>query len=338
MIRRAAKVSMALASLVPAAAATAAADPATYMPTQLIAHSQSPRPGSTVLLGFRMSPKRGWHGYWSNPGDSGLVPTVQWSAPDGVTFGPLLHPAPTLISDSGIDSFVHEGPHVLLARMKVPASLARGTPIPVKAKLNWAACTATRCVPLSATFTLDLVAGDGAKASQSAALESALRKVPAEAADARFTASGGTVMLELPRSLAIDRSNARFFPDENGSFDAGKGKAVSRPGGWALVGPAEGPVPDRIGGVLSDGSRAYRMTFRRGEAQEKAAAIEERVEPVAPDAATAAIEPASAEPPAEIAAAPKQREGDDRRLWLWALLAAAAVPAGALALRRARRR
>ncbi len=45
-----------------AAPAHAAADPARYMPAELIAQSVTPIPGSRILVGFRMVPKPGWHG------------------------------------------------------------------------------------------------------------------------------------------------------------------------------------------------------------------------------------------------------------------------------------
>ena len=42
----------------------------------LVASTAKPKPGSTITLGLRFRPKAGWHGYWSNPGDSGLPPQV----------------------------------------------------------------------------------------------------------------------------------------------------------------------------------------------------------------------------------------------------------------------
>lgn len=337
MMSKGVKAIFGLAALISAGPASAAADPATYMPAQLIAETQAPRPGSTILVGFKMTPKAGWHGYWSNPGDSGLVPTVEWTAPPGVSLGPLLHPAPTLISDSGIDSFVHDGPHVLLSRLTVRSGVSPGTRLPLKGKLNWAACTATQCVPLSATFTLDLVAGDGAKGPHWAAVDEAKRKLPASAPDGRFRATGKTVRLDLPPALTIDRRSARFFPDDNDWFETAQGRAVADSDGIAIVGPSAAKLPDSIGGVLSDGRRAYRLAFRRAEEPMALAADAEAKEEAAVEAPDAAIETPAAEPPAEAAAAQSRTERGSH-LWLWGLLAAAAAPAGALTIRKLRRR
>ena len=98
-----------------------------HIRASLVASTQEPRPGSTVTIGVRFQPEAGWHGYWTNPGDSGLAPQVAWSAPPGIKFGPLRHPAPTILRVAGINSYVHAGEHVLLSSARIPASIAPGT-------------------------------------------------------------------------------------------------------------------------------------------------------------------------------------------------------------------
>lgn len=251
------------ALLVAIAGPATAAEPAKYIRADVIAASSAPRPGSTILVGIRMTPRPGWHGYWSNPGESGFAPSVRWSAPAGVTFGPLVHPAPTLLKVSGMTSFVHEGSHVLLARMTVPRSIARGRRIPVRAEVNWAACSATQCVPLRANFKLDLVAGVGAPSAHAAALRAAGLKLPRAAPNGRLTANRDFLRLRLPASLSLDPRRARFFPDSRGAFDAAGGRAVTNGGAVVISGPRRGAVPRAISGVVSDDRAAYRLTFIR---------------------------------------------------------------------------
>lgn len=246
-----------------AAPAAAAADPAKYIGAELIAASAAPRPGSTILIGIRMSPRPGWHGYWSNPGESGFAPTARWAAPAGVTFGPLVHPAPTLLNVGGLASFVHDGPHVLLARMTVPRTIPRGGRIPVKAALNWAACSPTQCVPLRATLKLDLVAGNGAPGSGAAALVAASRKLPRAGPNGRIAADSKFLRLRLPGSLRLDPRRTRFFPDASGAFDTAAGSASRNGRELVISAPRRGPVPRAIGGVVSDGRSAYRLKFVR---------------------------------------------------------------------------
>ena len=56
-------------------AAAANAQPASRVAVSLHASSADPAPGRTTMLAIRFIPDRGWHGYWSNPGDSGLPPS-----------------------------------------------------------------------------------------------------------------------------------------------------------------------------------------------------------------------------------------------------------------------
>ena len=238
-----------------------AADPARYMTAELVGASPVPAPGSTTLSGIRFSPKPGWDGYWSNPGDSGIAPTVDWDAPAGVSFGPLLHPPPDLLTAAGMTSFVHERRHVLLARMSIAGSIERGTAIPVIAKLSWAACTATQCVPLHATLRLQLVAGDGAKGDSWPELRDAAAKLPQPAPPGDFVRDGQTIRLFVPARLKLNPRSVRFFADRPGLFDTAAAEASFVGGALAISGPAMSRTPDSISGLLSDGRLAYRLRF-----------------------------------------------------------------------------
>lgn len=320
----------AFAAMLLPAPAVAAADPARYMPTDLIAATVAPKPGSTILVGFRMAPRPGWHGYWSNPGDAGVAPTVKWSARPGVRFGALLHPAPTLISADGINSFVHDGPHILIARMTLPRSLAAGAPIPVKAELRWAACTATQCVPLHATFTLDLIAGNGARSPEAGQLAAAQSQVPKPAPAGIFTSDGKRIALKLPTALRIDPDHARFFPDSNDAFDTARASAVRADGTVILSAPAGNAMAESISGVVTDGARSYRLSFARR--QSAANASRETAEQRAPASRLIALPPA-AETPRASNLRPHSSSGPSP----WIAVAAALAAIAALALWRQRR-
>jgi DsbC/DsbD-like thiol-disulfide interchange protein len=328
-----------LAAVAASSGAAARPDPARYMDAELVAETAAPKPGTTMLVGFRFTPKPGWHGYWSNPGDSGIAPTVRWTAPKRVTLGPLLHPAPTLISAAGIDSFVHEGPHVLLARMTIARSIAPGTPIPVKADLSWAACTVTQCVPLRASFTLDLIAGAGAPGSHASLLRAASAKLPRPVTGATFAVEGSCLRLRLPPSLKLNAGKTRFFPDEGGYFDSGAARSAAREGMVVIEAPAKGEAPAFLSGVVSDGVRSYRMKAAPAAASGEAdapsivetaaasAAVAEAPRPQAADANNAAVNPVSTN-------AGEPRSGRKRGLWLFLAILMPVAAAGWLWHRR----
>jgi DsbC/DsbD-like thiol-disulfide interchange protein len=325
---------VALVALAIAAPAAAAADPARYMPAKLIAESAAPASGSTVLVGFEMTPQPGWHGYWSNPGDSGIAPTVSWTTPDGVHFGPLLHPAPTLLTADGIGSYVHDGPHVLLSKMSIPRGLAPGTPIPVEARLSWAACTATQCVPLHATFKLSLLTGDGAPGPDRASLRAAAARLPDRAPAGTFTTVGDSVRLLLPAGLKIDRASARFYPDRNDAFATAHARAIIDGGRLALT--ADGHPGEILNGVVSDGRRSYRLEFTEAAAAapEEAVIADEQSAVGTPEAAVG-VQPARQ--PATSTATPAAAEPSSRS-WPWLSIIALVLVGGAAIVWARRRR
>ena len=253
---------LALLALAAAMRADAAADPARYLKGELISETTNPKPGSTFYIGIRMTPKPGWHGYWSNPGDSGIATTGSWSAPAGVKIGPLLHPAPTLMIADGRASFVHAGPHILLSQVHLPANVRRGTRIPIVAELRWAACTATQCVPLKARLALDLVAGNGAPSRIAPMIRSAASRLPRRAPNGTYVRNGKAVGLTLPTSLRLDWRKILFFPDDSAPFDVANGSATLVRGRVIVKLPLRSAPTANVTGVVSDGRHAYRISFQ----------------------------------------------------------------------------
>jgi DsbC/DsbD-like thiol-disulfide interchange protein len=313
---------------------SAAADPARYMRAELIAETLDPPSGSTTLVGFKMTPQSGWHGYWSNPGDSGIAPTVSWTAPRGVTFGPLLHPSPSLLTANGVSSFVHDGPHVLLSRMTVSRSISTETPIPIVADLSWAACTATQCVPLHAKLHLQLTAGTGQLSPEAPVLRAAVDKLPSAAADGTFVRTRSAVRLQFPASLKLDPRAARFFPEKAGAFDTAAAHASREAGRLLISAAAPAEKAAVLSGIVTDGRSSYRLSLREAHEQPAIGAAEL---PKPPAQRESVKRMRAAEPPHRPAAAMPAESGSRRTSWIWLVVAAAAA-VGAVLVGVARRR
>lgn len=242
----------------------AAAQPARHLDASIHALSDAPAPGKTSRIAIRMTPEAGWHGYWINPGDSGLSVEAAWTAPAGVSIGPLRHPAPTLLELAGLASYVHKGAFTLLADLKVDKSVAPGTVLPIRAELSWLVCSDTLCVPESATLDLRLVAGNGALSAASRTIFTA-----AEAAMPRsgvtktaVTRRGNQWLFTIAGARGIDADRARLFPADSGWFDASASQRITRSddGSLSVALIALGSAPSGMfAGVISDGSRSYAL-------------------------------------------------------------------------------
>lgn len=236
---------------------------ADYVKVDLVASTLEPRAGGSTLLGFRMVPKPGWHTYWSNPGESGLAPTVTWEAPEGVSFGALQHPAPSLLKVLGITSFVHAGEHTLIAPMRLPAALKEGTPVPIIAKLNWLSCSESLCVPQRATLRLDLTIGRASPSSSASLLNRAEKLLPKRLGSGDFHEDGGYLRLRLPATASLDVRAARFFPDQNDVIDVGRQRAERQDSVVEVSAPVGTKRVSQLSGVLTDGKAAYRLLLKR---------------------------------------------------------------------------
>jgi DsbC/DsbD-like thiol-disulfide interchange protein len=242
---------------------TACANP--HAQVSLLSETDHPRAGSTFLIGIRIVPAPGWHSYWSNPGDSGIPPTIRWKAMRGLHFGPLLHPAPTLLKVSGATSYVHAGEHILLARVRADPTMKRGTTLPIEARLMWATCSTSLCVPERTTLSLNLRVGEGIPTASASGLRLAVQRLPHRLAEGVFRTRGGLVRMEVPKAAKVDLAQSIFFPSSSGMIAAATLHVRMEQGKPEILGRILDNTRSRISGVLADGKRSYLLSFHKAK-------------------------------------------------------------------------
>jgi thiol:disulfide interchange protein len=237
----------------PAPSAWAQAPQQRHVATQLIAETDAPAAGNVVSLAIRMSPEPGWHGYWKNPGDSGVEPGVRWTLPRGAAAGPLEYPVPERLIVGGLMNYVYEGPYALLVKLKVPDGLAPGTKLPVRGKFDYLVCTREICVPESADLALDLTVGAaGTRPTRRGAFDSIRQALPKPlGSEARFEWSEGRFRLSIPLPASVAGEEPYFFPLTDGAIAYAAEQKVTRDGDSLIVETqAGGQQPSSVQGVL----------------------------------------------------------------------------------------
>src|SRR5437016_12511754 len=73
---------------------------AKHAQVELLSHQASVPPGKKFLLGVHFVLERGWHIYWTNPGDSGQPPVFKWQMPAGFNVGEIMWPRPERMQSS----------------------------------------------------------------------------------------------------------------------------------------------------------------------------------------------------------------------------------------------
>jgi thiol:disulfide interchange protein len=228
----------------------------THITPALVAETDTPAAGKDVTLAFVMRPAPEWHGYWQNPGDAGLPTRVAWTAPKGLTFDPLHYPVPQPLLIAGLMNYVYEKDYALLVTAHVPAGLAPGTRLAVRAKLDWLACNPQTCVPESATLAMTLTVGDGAIAPDMRARFDRWRAALPKplGAPARYEVANGRFRIELPLPASVDAGKAYFFAGTDGAIDYAAPQTAVHDGDRLVIETAARPKPPaRVDGLVSLG-------------------------------------------------------------------------------------
>ena len=211
-----------------------------HLEGQLLAETMTPAPGETITLAFHMTPDKGWHGYWENPGDAGLGMTAHWELPQGVSAGNLEYPVPHTLVISGLMNHVYESDYAVLVPLSIPENTVKGTKIPVRVSATALVCDDKLCVPQDFNLSLDLVVGDGAITPEARAQFDGWRaKLPRPLTlgerDALYMLSGGVMKIgvKLPQSLGL--SDPHLFAATGEAIDYAAPQRFYRSGDWLVM-------------------------------------------------------------------------------------------------------
>jgi len=118
----------------------------------LIAEQSSVQPTRPFWVGLHFQLEKGWHIYWTNPGDSGEPPRVKWNLPAGFQAGSLLWPIPRRIEDHSLIDYGYQNEVLLPVEIR---PLGGGSDVQLRATVNWLVCREI-CVPGRAALELTL--------------------------------------------------------------------------------------------------------------------------------------------------------------------------------------
>jgi thiol:disulfide interchange protein len=240
------------------------------MAVTLVAETATPAAGGTVMLALVMKPHPGWHGYWKNPGDAGVETLVKWNLPKGVEAGPLQYPVPERLIVAGMMNYVYRGEYAHLVPVTLPAGLAVGTRLPLRAHVDYLVCTDKICVPETADVAADLIVGaKGQPGMRNPGFDRYRSALPKPlGAEARYQLAGGRLRLAIPLPASIDAGDAYFFPLTQSALAYAAPQKIGRSGDQLIVETEAGSGASSTGtieGVLGLGNRlGLSLTARPG--------------------------------------------------------------------------
>ena len=243
------------------AALSAAAAPVRNGPVaaELIAETRAVVPGQSFTVALRLTLDSPWHAYWTNPGDSGLAPSIEWKLPAGFIAGELQFPFPRAIATPPFMTYGLAGEVWLLASVVPPAEWNEER-VTLAATVDWLICD-EYCVPGSADLELDLPVSASppeTDPAHAAAFAAARARLPADPGGWQFRAqrANGRFVLAAfpPAGFAGEMPAAEFFPFADDLIQHNAPQTWRREGaGYRLeLVPADpaAPLPETLSGVL----------------------------------------------------------------------------------------
>ncbi|RJY07962.1 protein-disulfide reductase DsbD family protein [Aurantiacibacter aquimixticola] len=227
-----------------------AAQQDSYMTVDWVTES-APQQGETLTTALRFSPREGWHGYWSNPGEAGLGMELDWQLPAGWEAGDPQYPVPSVLSYFGIANHAYKDDYTVLVPIEI-GSQADAAPAQVTAR--YLVCSDTLCVPQEATLTLRYPQAGAALRSSFDEARAAIPPLIDSEARFAFTPQSLRVTIPLPETVAI--GDPHLFIEQSGVVDYNAPQHFWRNGDSVIVEIPRGferEEPGRIAGILSFG-------------------------------------------------------------------------------------
>lgn len=220
------------------------------------------QPGRTVTLALLMQPEKGWHGYWSNPGDAGYGLTLKWDLPGGAQVGAMEFPVPQTLLIQGLMNHVYEHDYAVLVPFTAPAEARQGETLPIRVKAQWLACTDMICVPEQAELAGAVTIGSGPADPRFAAWRAAL-PAPLDRSGS-FAVQGKALRLALPFPASAPLAGPHLFVSTEQVVDYAAPQRFFRNGDTLVIEvPLAASAGDaaRIEGVLAMGRDAGGIRF-----------------------------------------------------------------------------
>ena len=188
-----------------------------HVQVELVSERGAIEPGHGLWVGMHFSLEAGWHLYWSNPGDSGQPPSVQWELPAGFQAGPIIWPYPERLEHIPLVDYGYEGDVLLMARIDSPDSALMQGKVDLVANVKWLVCREI-CIPGRMRLSLTLpvrAAGEAPVPVRNQLFDVARHRLPRPLpANWRAAASSEKDRFELSIETGKPEARALFFPLE----------------------------------------------------------------------------------------------------------------------------
>jgi DsbC/DsbD-like thiol-disulfide interchange protein/cytochrome c biogenesis protein CcdA len=227
-----------------------------HVAVSLVGETTNVVAGRPFQVALRQEIQPGWHTYWSNPGDSGLPTTINWSLPKGFAAAPVLWPTPERFKAGPVVSYGYEGEVLLPISVDVPSALRPDSTVTLSAHVSWLACSDI-CIPEEADVSLSVQVGDALHLDPlwAEAFAATRARLPvANPFPTTATSSNEEITVRVAMGDATRLGDVSFFPEDADVIDddaAQSVKADSHGLSIVLRRNRSKPLPVSLRGIIS---------------------------------------------------------------------------------------
>ena len=203
---------------------------------ELVSEQDALVPGKQCWIGVRFDLQDSWHTYWTNPGDSGEPPRIEWQLPTGFRISAIRWPHPERLSMPPFADYGYEHQVLLMATVQPPNHLKGEESARIAADVRYLVCRDV-CIPGRKHLELLLPVKTRAASSVSQPLFDAARQRVPRPTPQNWKISATSMEKEFVLNLKTDKlaKNFQFFPLHAEQIDSAASQDVRVfPGGFRL--------------------------------------------------------------------------------------------------------
>lgn len=234
---------------------------------ELFLPAEQVEPGSTISVAVRLTPDKGWHTYWQNPGDAGRATQVAFSGIEGMQVAGPRWPVPEPLPEGELLTYGYGHSHTLLYDITLPTAPA-GTELRLEARADWLVCKDI-CIPGWAELEQAIRLGPPSPQLNADVFAAAQKALPQEkiAQQGRMQIVDGRLRLQLPESVLA--RPGELLPAQQYLLNHAAGPVWSQQAPWRLTWPVLDPastvLPTRLSALLLERNGARWVEFVPGE-------------------------------------------------------------------------
>jgi DsbC/DsbD-like thiol-disulfide interchange protein len=207
-----------------------------HVKLELLSEQNGFVPGKELWVGIRFVLQDGWHTYWTNPGDSGEAPRIEWQLPVGFEAGAIQWPYPERLATPPFADYGYEHQVLLMVPVRSPAEIKDRQTQKIAALVRYLICRDV-CIPGQKQLALSLPVQTRAAASETRELFDATRPRLPRPAPPNWRISATSTGDEFLLNLKIGKMDKapEFFPLNAEQIEnAASQEATAIPGGIRL--------------------------------------------------------------------------------------------------------